>query len=71
MTTSAMGRVGAPPTAKQIWKAIDWRHIREEVCRLQVRIAKAVRGNLPTAGLRKQPSLLLEPDEAKVSRPGS
>lgn len=45
MTTSPEGRVGASPSAKQMWRAIDWRQIREEVRRLQVRIAKAVNEN--------------------------
>ena len=34
---------GAPSTRKAEWNRLDWRAIRQQVYRLQVRIAKAVR----------------------------
>ena len=40
MTTSM---VGAPSAPIDDWNAIDWRKVRKEVERLQMRIAKAVR----------------------------
>lgn len=42
MTTAAKPPVGAP-SASAGWDAIQWRRIRKNVQRLQMRIAKAVR----------------------------
>lgn len=35
-------RAGAPPTIKH-WKAINWTTVKQEVERLQLRIAKAIK----------------------------
>lgn len=41
MTTTANPNVGASPTTTWTWKSIDWKSARENVRRLQERIAKA------------------------------
>jgi len=42
MTTAATPLLGAPSTSSS-WEAVDWRTIKKEVLRLQMRIAKATR----------------------------
>ena len=42
MTTTATPLLGAPSTSSS-WGAVDWRTIKKEVLRLQMRIAKATR----------------------------
>ncbi len=42
MTTTATSLLGAPSTSSS-WEAVDWRTIKKEVLRLQMRIAKATR----------------------------
>lgn len=42
MTAIPAGKAGAPSDRTEDWDSIDWRKVRSEVRRLQVRIAKAV-----------------------------
>ena len=43
--TGAVRLTGATPCLGNYWKSIDWKKVRREVKRLQMRIAKAVREN--------------------------
>src|SRR4051795_9620470 len=43
MTIDLQGSIGASPTPSQDWKSLPWDKARQEVRRLQMRIAKAIK----------------------------
>ena len=58
---------GASPTQWEDWSSIDWTDVYHRVNRLQVRIAKAVKGN-ETAGSKQLAFEGLEPYARKPAR---
>ena len=58
---------GASPTQWEDWDSIDWTDVYHRVNRLQVRIAKAVKGN-ETAGSKQLAFEGLEPYARKPAR---
>ncbi len=65
MTTAAKPRIGAS-LPEEHWDAIEWQSIERQVLRLQMRIAKAVRGR--AAGSPLGVFVRLEPYAGKLAR---